>query len=534
MYLTINGLRLSSTLLVLVTLVFISGCQSLEQTRPAAKPVSEQLESLSADRSEQKKLVGPTQPLSLSDDSIQGLYKKAKSLVEDHFDISLEEVELSIVANSVIEKEVERETRALIFPQFANKKYAELFLSNIVSDQAGTYAALYAHKGRRILVNRPLLTSFINSIEQRGNASRKELAEQALMALLIHEAVHAADDKMHQIHDRRELNFRASFSQSAAYEGHAQLVTRILCKSTGCTPGFHALDKFMFDAPEPTDPVARSMQAVSRNVLEYSYVEGERFLKSLSDRKNGKKLIKEVLRSPPADPVQILDPSSFPDNQRIKRNRLMFSSMTSLDHPWNNFPWAVIETSPIKGLDMRDNPARRAATIDGFTRLITAMVGAQVYDQSSEAIRPIEVALIQTESEATADALAETFHRQSLSRPDSGNDPQPEPANVGNRLDLTIGEAESQWPMEVYLSNIKFESSENLEENYSTLIATSGNWIIQLAGTVDPRDTNMIVFAEQLMTELQMQADSFPVSATLDKKVGLRAKLGSLLGLNSN
>ena len=311
-----------------------------------------------------------------------------------------------------------------------------------------------------------------DGVEEIGGADQTaNLQDQAVLALLIHELVHAADDRQHQIHANRTMSFRASFAQSAVFEGHAQWATRQICEQHACSAGLAALDRFMFSMGEPTNELTQSVQALSRNVLEYSYVEGERFIRQLAERENGEALIDDALATPPQDPIQILDPSSFPDHARARRNRALLDATRTLDHPWHRPPFASVETSPLKGINLRAEPENRAAAVDGFTRLITAMIALQLYDQSAPDQPPVEVTLIRTDTNATAalfssimheNARATSFREQRQRLPLRGRD--------GRLMTAAI--------------YVAFEPGLEARE-YASLTAATGQHVIQLAAYAD-------------------------------------------------
>jgi len=282
----------------------------------------------------------------------------------------LSHVTLAVVSNAEIEREVATETKRLTSSQFNNHRFADHFLRNVMMGQAGTYAALYSTSSQTVMVSDSLLRNYVTSVGDDA-----ESIKQALQALLTHELVHAADDSKYGIHRDRHLNFRASFTQSAVYEGHAQFLTRRICRQENCISGLRALDFFMFGDTTPPNQLSQPVQAVSRNILEYSYVEGERFIASLARRENGSALIKDALAAPPIDPIQILD----------------------------------VETSPLKGVNLRSDPERRTAAVDGFTRLIRGMVALQHYDQSELGQSPIEVTLMTARTDQTAEMFSRSL-----------------------------------------------------------------------------------------------------------------------------
>ena len=436
---------------------------------------------------------------------LQELFAQARSMVEQHQQTSLQEITLRIASNKDLEKEVTRETRSLVYPQFSNRRFAEHFLSRLMQDQTGTYAALYTNLNKQVIVNLDLLEFFLNSID-----GPVELARQALLALLIHENVHASDDVRFQIHRNRRLSFKDSFSQSATYEGHAQMVSREICQLHQCQDGLVMLDAFMFDAPRSDDPLARNSQAVSRSLLEYSYIEGERFMRGLKSRPDGKQLIESVLRAPPDDPVQILAPENYPDVNRSRRNERLRASIAGIDHPWARAPWATVETSPIKGLDIRDNPQRRAATLEGFTRLITSMVGVQIYNQSTFSNYPVDITLLQTNSTITAEQFAHSFHNRPDATPvirhrrgANGSARQRGFAVLGF---VAANEARLQLPeMKILLSHSPVTNNNAGNRNYVTLVAYACNYVIQIGALGDRIEPTMFDFAERVIDTLLLQ-----------------------------
>jgi len=471
------------TRLLILVLLVVAGCQSAPwdaTSSPANTKLSGQIaKALSVDAD-----VIPADWISqglednpdlTEDASIRTLYSIARNLVERRFDVRLDNITLEIVDDPRIEKIVRRETTHLTRAVFSDTNFADFFVNRVMQDQTGSYAGLFVHPENTILLNRDLLDVF----QQRLKSQSKRVKAESILSLLIHELVHAADNERYQIHAKRELNFRASVAQSAVFEGHAQFATREICKQEGCLRGLAQLDAFMFEAPEPTDPLARSLQAVSRNVLEYSYVEGERFLRRLSERQNGAQHLSNVLRHPPQDPVQILTPETYPDTARVDRNRSIFKLIQSIDHRWNDPKFALVETSPIKGINIRNDPERRAATKEGFTQLITSMVGLQIFDQSADTLLPIEITVMQTDTIATAKLFAHSFHKKAANN-NSGD-------SQTNTLHLNLGEVQGIAPtaMKIYLTQTRIDKDVDDATNgdiYVSVVASSDNWIIQMGG----------------------------------------------------
>ncbi len=424
---------------------------------------------------------------SVTDATIADIFAAAKELVEQHTKTDLSAVQLTLASNRTIQDEVRYETRRLVSSQFHNSVYAEKFLQRMVDDQASSYAALYTDRGNRVMVSRPLLSTYLSMTEQ----AKAQLAP-AVAALLIHELVHAADDVRYNIHKNRVMNFKISFTQSAAFEGHAQLVTREICTLHDCLEGMRSLERFMFAPVDTSDPVAQSVQAISRNVLEYSYIEGERFLTALQQRPDGEQLIDQVLRNPPADPIQILVPETYPDTDREARNNRLRNAIHNAGHPWTLSPWTIIETSPIKGINVRDQPERRSAAIEGFTRLIVAMESAQIYKQSELSLAPVDLTLIEADSADTANMFAESF-RQHVAQSTA----------VPSRTE-PLGSNELPGVSILYYTPAKKHG----ESDRLTVVATHGRHVLQLNGPAVGKQSEWLAFAREVMRRSQVELDS--------------------------
>ena len=464
--------RLGQTTLVIAMLLAASGCQSTSANNTSDLVTVIETQSERLDNQASNVAWAAT---------IQPLFEHARRLVEQNTGEDLSSVRLRVANDKVITQEVSHETHRLIYSQFDNSTFAQQFLDSVMQGQAGTYAALYATRTGEIMVSEPLLQSYKDSLPAERDTQRA-----AMLALLIHELVHAADDRRYQIHNNRDLNFRASFAQSAAFEGHAQWVTRNICKEANCLSGLDALEEFMFGKRNPPNKLTQSVQAVSRNVLEYSYIEGERFIAGLASKQNGEALIDNLLSNPPQDPIQILDPDSYPNTQREQRNQTLIAAGTSVDHPWLRSPWTSVQTSPLKGVNLRTDPARRNAAVDGFTRLITSMVSLQLYDQSKPSLSPIELTLIRADKPETADLFAKTLHQNT----------RVYGAELSSRNALaTVASAEQ--PAMLYMTK---EPTTN-GATYFTIVGVYGLHVVQIAG-IDANETLFVDYVDKVLSEL--------------------------------
>ncbi len=470
-----------------VALLAVSGCQSFGSNNPEQFDTKVTVNSRTYN-TELTEAHNSGEPLHTSDlansltspNSYDGLwlstihtdFKVAKALVEQELDVDLSNVMLHVVNNAPINAEVVRETERLVSSQFGTGAFAEDFLQQVMHPLDGTYAALYSSHLSSILISGTMLNNYEQGLDASLPASAKHAA---LMVLLIHELVHAADDKRYRIHDNRALNFRASFAQSATFEGHAQWVTRQICEKSDCVVGLELLDQYMFNTNHNTNAQVQSVDAISRNVLEYSYIEGERFISALAERSNGKRLLDDVLSMPPQDPIQILAPASFPDIAREYRNQTLIQASRNVDHEFARKPWIGVETSPLKGVDLRSDPVRRQAAVDGFTLLINSMVSMQFYNQEVFGASPIEATILQAENPQTASLFANMLH---------GNTQQYGAQVNDERLKITTSNTHDSDTMSVHV----YRTAIDADSSYRTTIVASGPYVVQISGNTKQQE----------------------------------------------
>ena len=466
----------SAAVVVMTAILFSSGCAA-----PTVAPTS------STEKNQNFASVDAFEQMSASDwqDALTPLFNRAKGAVQLETRTDLSHVSFAVVTNEVIEREVAAETGRLTHSQFTDSRFADHFLTTVMAGQSGTYAALYSTDTQQVMVSDSLLSSYINSVGDDAEAIK-----HALNALLIHELVHAADDTRYGIHRNRDLNFRASFAQSAIYEGHAQYITRRICKKSDCLTGLGSLDKFMFGEKLAPNQLPQPVQAVSRNVLEYSYVEGERFISSLAQRKNGKSLIQDALSTPPIDPIQILDPSSFPNTDREQLNQQLLDASESITHPWTTKPWVRVETSPLKGVNLRSDPERRTSAVDGFTRLIRGMVALQHYDQSDLDASPVEITLMNAETVQTAEMFAQSLSRNLI-------------YNSGGLASEEVIWLDKTVPVSVINVNTQLDDG----RSHVAMVVSHKNYVLQLVG-VDIANVTALAYAESVLSNLARSSNS--------------------------
>jgi len=482
-----------------LALLLLSGCASNPQTNSTISstpqtnnaPITDSKElKLSQLRDHSSSYYGkPAHSSKLTQKDIRAMFVQSRTLVTKNTGAELSHIKLVFASDREIGDEVLSETRRLVNSQFSNSSFASHFLNAVMSSQEGTYAALFATERAEVMISTTLLHNYLSGLPEDYSIRRA-----AVKALLIHELVHAADDVNYGIHANRELNFRASFAQSATFEGHAQWLTRKLCKKANCSSGLDALDNFMFSRGKQPNQLTQSVQAVSRNVLEYSYVEGEHFMQKIAARPDGDRLIEQLLANPPQDPIQILDPASYPNVKRENRNQNLLMAADKADHHWRETPWALVQTSPLKGVNLRAEPGKREAAIDGFTRLITSMVAAQLYN--------IEITIMQTDRNNTAALFAQTLHENTITV-------NTETDRFKAAINANKGSISGTPAVNILLT------SELLEDNsvYHSVVSRAGSFVIQVAGFGDNAN-EFIEYSVDVLSNLYGVVDTSKVNVT--------------------
>lgn len=405
------------------------------------------------------------------------VFGQARSWVEAESGTRLDQVRLVIAEPSELTREVSYLGRNLIRQQFHDSGYAERIINRMSAAGALSYLALYTNRGPTILVNRKMLIQWMRTMEQPLARTR------ALQALLTHELVHAADDKRYDIHADQRSSFRDSFSKSATYEGHAQLMTRRICTRHNCLSGMHSLEGFMFGAGRNRITPADNSQALGLSMLEYAYIEGENFLRQLQSRTNGKQLVERVLRDPPPDPVEILAPQTYPNVSRYRRNHDLSLVLQQASHYWSpRSPWTLVETSPLRGINVRKSPEKRTAAINGFTNLITAMSAVQLYDENAVHLDPLDIMLIETRNHEMADLFARSFAIKN-----HASDPTVQTREISRSPVVKTGSPTGSQAgtklRAVYLRypDIQPDQPPGRKRGF-VLVATLGRYVVQLSG----------------------------------------------------
>ena len=146
--------------------------------------------------------------------------------------------------------------------------------------------------------------------------SPKCLEQPFLDVVLLHEAVHAAQHRRHDLGKFMfdQPNMDRLKARMSVVEGHAQVVARAAAKALGLDEAFALLVKVSSTVPEGIDPaLATVMRAVVADAA-FPYVQGEGFMKALGEKEGGvAKAEARGFSQPPSTQRQVSRPKEYYD-----------------------------------------------------------------------------------------------------------------------------------------------------------------------------------------------------------------------------
>jgi len=140
-------------------------------------------------------------------------------------------------------------------------------------------------------------------------------ADHTLRAVMVHELCHALDDRKFDLGKRvlEATTVDAMTAFNAVLEGHAQLMTRRVCKTSGWLDGFSAFTDSIGALPENgLDEMTMFLLRVRATTVAAAYLEGERFATAVLDARP-ETGARDLFESPPKDAETILQPMWYLD-----------------------------------------------------------------------------------------------------------------------------------------------------------------------------------------------------------------------------
>ncbi len=433
---------------------------------------------------------------------IQTWFAQVRDVVSRELRVDLSDVELSVTDTNGIATHAKTSLMGALEYDLEDSKFAESLVDNILTLQTESVLAIYAPSVKKILLHNTNLEKYLNK--------RTGGAKEALQALLIHELVHAADDKNHQAFQQNSMSYQEVFAKSAVIEGHAQWQTRRICKKAGCEKAFTQLNRYMFDSGTPEDPALQYVQSRSFKNLEFVYKEGERFIDKLQQRNNSTAMVSLAFTQPPRDSIQIIDPASFPNREREQRNDILSEIIETTAKPWRKNSTGSLKRNVLAAAAFSVDPSARQPIVNFYTSKILAATKHEYYEHGSDTPIPVAVIALQTDSTTTARKTASLIFNSTLNTYDQLK---------GDLVEIKDWKREhhsaefqnryaAQNTIEMhsasgYISN----GLVNAEYPVEIITATSGPYLIHIDGRYVHGQTNLMQFAGRLLTAMRNLQD---------------------------
>lgn len=438
--------------------------------------------------------VGPIQ----GSPPIQSWYAEVRDVVSRELRVDLSDVALSVTDTNGIATHAKTSLMGALEHDLDNTRFAESLVDNILTLQTESVLAIYAPSVKKILLHSTNLEKYLNK--------RTGGAKEALQALLIHELVHAADDQNHQAFKQDSMSYQEVFAKSAVIEGHAQWQTRRICKNFGCENAFAQLNNYMFDSGSPEDPALKYVQSRSFKNLEFVYKEGERFIDKLQQRNNSAAMVSLAFNKPPRDSIQIIDPDSFPNRERERRNDTLSEIIEASTKPWQKNSTGSLKRNVLAAAAFSVDPSARQPIVNFYTSKILAATKHEYYEHGSDTPIPVAVIALQTDSATTARKTAALIFNSTLSTYDQLKGELVEIRDW--KREHHSAEFENRHAVrntiEVYSASGYINNGlVNAEYPVEIITATSGNYLIHIDGRYVHGQKDLMQFAGRLLLAMR-------------------------------
>lgn len=339
----------------------------------------------------------------ITEERLLAAYADARTACEKVLSVKLDELPpLEIVGVEEIATVVTAENLPSVRLRQPDEQKAVAEAEQLGKQLAAMVYAKYAWSTRTFLVV-PKTWEINARVLKRPNLT----SDHALRAVMVHELCHALDDRKFDFGKRLlgATTADAVTAFSAVIEGHAQLLTRRVCKVSGWTDGFDAFTESIGAVPaidvggEMTMLLVRATAAA----MATAYLDGERFAAAVLEARpeTGSR---DLFESPPKDAETILQPQWYLDPKT--RPALLYDVEPAIDAFMAKFDAAVWSSS-------RNSPTgKQLAT--GMTMLPQEDVNAVV--ASLRAARFVQLAPIAAPQSKVAMLIVMEFDSEDAAR----------------------------------------------------------------------------------------------------------------------
>jgi len=261
-------------------------------------------------------------------------------------------------------------------------------------DEVKSIQAVYDPFAKRIVINQQNLQYYIGLLTDRGIDAR-----DAAMTLLIHEFIHAADDKEFDLVAIEKRHTGDTLGVFMVAEGHAEMQTESICAKAGCSEAFR-LAQVVFHGVDPQDTTQTLLTSQDNHGL--VYVQGRNFLKALADRDNSGTLLRQALTKPPGDVLEFFDPASFPDTARSQRREKIYQILNSIEIDSVQGPLLKIPQAVFNESELPSDKHARSRYVRDYKQKTLASGSMNYIEQYDQDLNTIYVRLYEASSPAVA------------------------------------------------------------------------------------------------------------------------------------
>jgi len=331
-------------------------------------------------------------------DELKRWFEEARTLVEQERRMDLGDVALSSVTGREMLFVLSDLYGKKLDPNMTADTRIRVF-SDKAFDEVKSIQAVYDPFAKRIVINQQNLQYYIGLLTDRGIDPR-----DAAMTLLIHELVHAADDKEYDLVAIEKRHTGDTLGVFIVAEGHAEMQTESICAKAGCSEAFR-LAQIVFHGADPHDTDQTLLTSQDNHGL--VYVQGRNFLKALADRDS-------TLTKPPGDVLEFFDPASFPNKVRSQRREKIYQILNSVEIDSVQGPLLKIPQSVFNESDVPANRHARLQYVQHYKQKTLASGSMNYVEQYDQDLNTIYVRLYEASSSRAAHEIRQQLIKDRL------------------------------------------------------------------------------------------------------------------------
>jgi len=219
--------------------------------------------------------------------------------------------EVLLSSASAIERVLNEENVQIFRNQVEDEQQADAQREQWAELLSDALLAKYAWGDDQILIAASTFESMADLLEMPGLHSRA-----ALRAVLVHEFVHAVDERRHAFSEQfgRLVESDHILCLEAVTEGNAQRIARAICVEKGWEAGFEVFTNSIGALPADPDRSSVETYMMGLQMVRFTtaYYDGEHFATALHAA-GGDKAIARAFREPPSSPEILFHPEWFLD-----------------------------------------------------------------------------------------------------------------------------------------------------------------------------------------------------------------------------